>query len=264
MTVSEATAPAEPPDDQWMHWMRGLLSYDVLHVRQRIRPFVQKYQVTDERGMPLFHVVRPPRLAVAMAVSLSITAVHILILVGVFRYMFGGGSIPLGLVVLFCSNFALGIAGALLAPYRDIDVFADESESWRILTITQDNKLGFWREYSLWDCMGNQVARFRRSTVHAIVRRHWRVETPDGQPLFEVQEDSLVRSLLRRYLGPLYGALRTNFDFELPDGTTFGHYNRKFTITDQYVLDLRADPHRTVDRRTTLAMAILLDTAESR
>ncbi len=257
-------APVLSQDDPWLRQLQSLFSYDVLHIRQRIRPFTQKYQVTNEHGQPLFHVVRPPRLALSLVVSITITIVSILILIGVFRSMFGGGSIPLGFGIIIVSNLLLRIAGALLSPYRDIAVFADESESWRLLTITQDNKIGLWRDYTLWDCLGNEVARFRRSTLRAIVRRHWRVETPDGRLICRVQEDSLVRALLRRYLGPLYGVLRTNFNFEYEDRSVFGHYDRKFTITDQYMLDLRADARRTVDRRTTLAMAILLDTAESR
>jgi hypothetical protein len=43
-----------------------------------------------------------------------------------------------------------------------------------------------------------------------------------------------------------------------------GEYNRKLTLTDQYVLDLRADPQYLLDRRVVLAVAILLDSAERR
>ncbi len=43
-----------------------------------------------------------------------------------------------------------------------------------------------------------------------------------------------------------------------------GRYDRKLTLTDQYVLDLRPDAARLLDRRVALALAILLDTGESR
>jgi len=263
-TSAPVAEPAPPMDPRWIAWLQFLFSYDMLHVRQRIRPFTQKYQVTNAEGHTLFHVVRPPRLAIGMTVSLFVTVLNLMILITVFRFIMGGGSFVLGLGILFTSNFVLGLLHALMAPYRDIEVFTDESESWRILTITQDNKIAIWREYTLYDCLGGEVARFRRSTFQSVLRRHWRVETPDGKLIYRVREDSLVRSLLRRYLGPLYGALRTNFNFELEDGQVIGHYDRKFTLTDQYLLDLRADQRRVADRRTTLAMAILLDTAESR
>jgi hypothetical protein len=85
-----------------------------------------------------------------------------------------------------------------------------------------------------------------------------------GEPICSVMEDSLWLALLRRYLGPLWGLLRTNFDIRLPNGTRVGEYNRKLTLTDQYVLNLTGDPYYLVDRRVALALAILLDTAEGR
>lgn len=272
MSVAESSHPADASAMQpWLARLAWLFSYDVLHVRQKLRPFTEKYQIADELDRPRFHVVRPPRLALNLPLSLGVGIVRFMLLMMFYRHAMAGGvslaSIdvsPAVLALFVLANFLLSIAHALLAPYRDIEVFADEQESWRILSITQDNKLALWREYTLHDCLGGEVARFRRSTLASFIRREWRVETPDGTPLYRVREDSLVRALLRRYLGTMYGLLRTNFNFEFEDGTVFGQYDRKLTILDQYFLDLRADPERRVDRRTTLAMAILLDTAESR
>jgi hypothetical protein len=152
----------------------------------------------------------------------------------------------------------------LLAPYRHIDVFTDESEQFRALSITQDNKIGFYRRYTIFDAAGNPVAQARRNTLKAMWRREWIAETIDGRPICRIREDSLTLALLRRYLGPLFGVLRTNFNFEFPDGTPIGEYNRKLTLTDQYLLDLRQDTYYLIDRRVALALAILLDSAEAR
>ncbi|MGH8519251.1 MAG: hypothetical protein ACREUE_17510, partial [Panacagrimonas sp.] len=73
-----------------------------------------------------------------------------------------------------------------------------------------------------------------------------------------------VLSLLRRVLGPLFGVLRTNFVLLSADGEVAGEFNRKLTLLDRYILDLREDPERTLDRRIALATGVMLDTGERR
>jgi hypothetical protein len=43
-----------------------------------------------------------------------------------------------------------------------------------------------------------------------------------------------------------------------------GEFNRKLTILDRYVLDLRADTGKGLDRRIALALGVMLDTGERR
>ena len=253
-----------PEDLQWLQALQQVFSYDVLHIRQKVLAIAQKYYVTDEWNRPRFFVVRPPRLTLNVTLNLVIGLIRIGIFIFVLRMLFGGGNLVAAFAILFVTNFFLGLAQVLIAPFRDIDVFTDDSQTWRILTITQDNKLGFWRRYSLYDCTEALVATFRRNTLKSIIRREWIIGTPEGRRIMRVREDSLWLALLRRRLGPLWGALRTNFNFEFPDGTVFGKYDRKLTITDQYILDLRGDPQRLIDRRVTVAMSILLDTGEMR
>jgi hypothetical protein len=79
------------------------------------------------------------------------------------------------------------------------------------------------------------------------------------------REDSIILSLLRRLLGPLFGFLRTNFIIQAQGSEdVLGEFKRKFTILDRYVLDMSADPQRTVDRRVALALGVMLDTGERR
>ncbi|MDH5639457.1 MAG: hypothetical protein OEZ04_13305, partial [Nitrospinota bacterium] len=91
--------------------------------------------------------------------------------------------------------------------------------------------------------------------------------TPNGAPLFTAIEDSGLKSILRRLLGPLFGLLRTNFLFLKGDGAfneCLGEFNRKLSLTDKYVLDLTADRKKEIDRRLAVAMAVMLDTGERR
>ena len=77
-------------------------------------------------------------------------------------------------------------------------------------------------------------------------------------------EDSIVLSLLRRVLGPLFGVLRTNFVIQRPRGDVIGEFNRKFTLRDRYVLDMTADAEHTLDRRIAFALGVMLDSGERR
>jgi hypothetical protein len=98
-----------------------------------------------------------------------------------------------------------------------------------------------------------------------VVRKRWYVNAPNGATLYMAKEDSIILSLLRRLLGPLFGLLRTNFIIVRGDSDdVVGEFNRKFTILDRYVLDLKADRNRLLDRRVALALGVMLDTGERR
>lgn len=259
-------SPAITPEERnyWEAQLSQLFSFDELHIRQKIFTFSQKYFVTDAQQNLLFFVLRPPKLAANLGLGIVFSIIRISIFVLAINLVLYQGQIMLGLVLLFVSNLVLGFAIALLSPYRHIEVYRDESMVWRVLTVTQDNKLAFYRKYTLYNSFGEPICVFSRNVFASMFRRDWWVESPEGEFLVRVREDSLPRALLRRYLGPMYGLLRTNFNFEDERGTILGVFDRKFTLTDEYVLKMTGDPSRTVDRRLCLAMSILLDTAESR
>src|SRR2546421_12166308 len=80
------------------------------------------------------------------------------------------------------------------------------------------------------------------------------IRRPPRSTLFPYTTLFRSLSLLRRLLGPLFGLLRTNFIIVRGDSDdVVGEFNRKFTILDRYVLDLKADRNRLLDRRGALA-----------
>ena len=262
-TAPPPPAPQAVTAETW-HYLQWLFAYQLLTVRQQVLTLSQKYDLHDEFGQPRFFVVRPPKLALNMAVGVISLAVNLLILVVAIRILMTTQSTLLALALIFGGNIVTSLIRVLLAPFRDIDVYTDSSERFRVLRLTQDNKLGLHYWFTIYDAQHQPVARARRHALAGIFRRSWTAETMDGRRICRVQEDALMLALLRRYFGTLWGLLRTNFDVLLPDGRHVGEYNRKLTLTDQYVLDLRADPDFLVDRRVTLALAILLDSAEGR
>ena len=153
-----------------------------------------------------------------------------------------------------------------LRPLRHVTVYRDESRAEVVLRVLQDQRVALLtRTYTVLASRGEPIAKLRKTYIHNVVRKRWYVEALDGRTLAMAIEDSIVLSLLRRILGPLFGILRTNFVLVRgADQEVVGEFNRKFTLLDRYVLDLSADPGRTFDRRVALALGVMLDTGERR
>ncbi len=263
----ETDAGAPPPDafpPEAVAYLQWLFAFHLLTIKQKLIAIAQKYHVFDEYGAPRFYVVRPPKLGMNAVAGFLRTVCFIAVYILAVIVFFQTRSVLLAIVVFFAGINLAKLIRVLLTPYRDIRVYTDETEQWQVLLISQDNKFGLYHWYTLYDTAGQPVARAKRNLLKAIWRRGWTAETLDGRPLCLVREDSLLLAILRRYLGPLWGLLRTNFDLLFPDGTPFGEYNRKFTIRDHYLLNLYGDPEFLVDRRVVLAISILLDTGEGR
>jgi uncharacterized protein YxjI len=157
-------------------------------------------------------------------------------------------------------------AAIAISAKRHVTFYRDESKRERLLDILQDKKFQpITMTYTVRDARGKPLARLGKNLLFNFFRKRWYVWAPDGRVLFLAKEDSVILSLLRRFLGPLFGLLRTNFIF-LPAGSedVIGEFKRKFTILDRYVLDMTADPDRLMDRRIAIALGVMLDTGERR
>jgi hypothetical protein len=113
---------------------------------------------------------------------------------------------------------------------------------------------------------GEHIATYKNHFWAGILQRKWTVSDPSGTPLFMIQEDSLVKSLVRRIGGgfiPLINVfLRTNMNFRSLDGSTdFGSFNRKFSLRDRYQLQRASDQ---LDGRLLWITGPLLDNAGGR
>lgn len=256
----------------------GVFDYDKYLMRQKLLTIVsQKYTVMNERSEPLIYVLRPPHLMQSCLAAF----VLILFLAGgaggmifCFSQIGGPAGIAVGIALLL-----VGIAIAIFAfwklvPRRHVTFYEDEAYEQPLMRVLQDQKfflINAW--FTLIDDQGEVLCRFKKNHLYNIFRKRWYIFDPDGNLLMTVKEDSLIISLLRRTIGAIFegvvemifGAIfRTNFIFITPNDQVIGEFNRKFTITDRYVLDLTADRKRTLDRRIAVAMGVLLDTGESR
>lgn len=244
---------------------------DVFLLRQQMLRISAKYDVGDEQGNNIIFIERPAHflrnfgalLAAVIVwlggVALLVTLVEMLPAQGTAR----GVVSLIGMLAIFIGAPVLGIA---LSAKRHVTFYRDQTKRARLLDILQDKKFQpLTTTFTVRDVRGKPLARLAKNWLYNLIRKRWYVYAPDGDLLYVAKEDSVILSLLRRFLGPLFGLLRTNFII-LPAGTedVIGEFKRKFTILDRYVLDMTADPQRSMDRRIALALGVMLDTGERR
>jgi len=180
---------------------------------------------------------------------------------------FGDGTLGnLIAMIGFLGVFPLvAVVGMKLSKKRHVSFFTGEDKTSRVLEVLQDKKLTFINAtYTVRDAQGTSLALFRKNYLFNFFRRKWVVLSPDGQLQWVAREDSIILSLVRRFV-PFMGLLRTNFIFQPAAGDkVIGEFKRKMTLFDRYVLDLSADRSRALDRRVAVALAVMLDTGERR
>src|SRR5436309_158900 len=243
---------------------------DVFLLRQQMLRISEKYDVADEQGNKIVFVERPAHLLRNLGA----------ILAGIVAAAVGGGLLGgladmakgsafedvLVLVAALGAVTVFFVVAVGLSAKRHVTFYRDQTKRGKLLEVLQDRK---WQPitatFTVRDAAGRPLALLRKNYLFNLVRKRWYVNAPNGTTLYMAKEDSIILSLLRRLLGPLFGLLRTNFVIVRGDSDdVVGEFNRKFTILDRYVLDLKADRNRLLDRRVALALGVMLDTGERR
>jgi uncharacterized protein YxjI len=243
---------------------------DVFLLRQKHLAISEKYVVWDEDGRPILFIERPVHLLRGLAALLGAILAFLLVAGVFFAAAMAINVVALqivfGILALVGGLVAVVVVAVALYPKRHVSFYRDESRGEKLLEVLQDRKLQLIvATYTIVDAAGQLLARLRKNYLYNVIRKRWECSGPDGSPICLVKEDSVVLSLLRRFMGPLFGVLRTNFILLDPaTERVIGEFNRKFTILDRYVLDLKADPGRALDRRIALAIGVMLDTGERR
>jgi uncharacterized protein YxjI len=242
---------------------------DVFLLRQQALRINERYNVSDDKGQPILFVERPAHFLrnVGAALAAILAAFVWLTLVGGVQNALGEGAASsvigfLGFLAMLPIFFVVMMA---LSKKRHVSFYTSEDKTLRVLEVIQDRKLQFiTRTFTLRDAQGTELARFRKNYLFNLFRRKWEVVSPAGTVEWVAREDSIILSLVRRFV-PFMELLRTNFIFQ-PAGSEriVGEFKRKLTILDRYVLDLTADRARAFDRRVAVALGVMLDTGERR
>jgi uncharacterized protein YxjI len=156
-----------------------------------------------------------------------------------------------------------------LAIKENIKFFADEGETQEIFHIQARTWLDTGgSKYDVVDAQEGTIGLLEHLFKQSLLRSTWRISSAAGDEVAVARERSQAMAVLRRVIDfvPDYGGLIPipyNFDI-LAGAQVIGRMDRKFKLRDQYVLDLSADPGKTLDRRLAIALAIGLDTLQNR
>ena len=244
---------------------------DIFLLRQQMLRISEKYDVGDEQGKNIIYIERPAHLLRNIGALLAAFTAAVLVFVAFTSVaeQTPVGSAARGILIILGTVLAIAAligVGIPLSAKRHVTFYRDGSKRDRLLEVLQDRK---WQPitmtYTVRDFRGKPLAKLAKNVLYNAIRKRWYVYAPDGRLAYVAKEDSVILSLLRRFLGPLFGLLRTNFIILRPDSEdVIGEFKRKFTILDRYVLDMSADPQRLMDRRVALALGVMLDTGERR
>jgi uncharacterized protein YxjI len=242
---------------------------DVFLLRQQAFRVNERYNVGDDRGQPLLFVERPAhffRNLLAMLGAFAAALVWVQLLIAAADAI-GAGTVSNIISVIGVIGFfpILVLVGMKLSKKRHVSFYTSDDKSVRVLEVLQDQKLHFVNAtFTVRDAEGTVLALFRKNYLFNFFRRKWEVLHPSGAVQWVAREDSIILSLVRRFV-PLMGLLRTNFIFQRAGSDrVVGEFRRKLTILDRYVLDLSADRARALDRRIAVALGVMLDTGERR
>lgn len=259
-----AAAPAAGPFDR-----------DKFLLRQKHLAISEKYYVWDEAGNTLLFIQRPAhviRQVLAMLVGIFLMLATIaggIAAIGFIHDEWGGLLATVIGIVVLPAGIVLSIAAALaISAKRHVHFYPDDSKGRQLLHVFQDKKFQpIVATYTVADGDGIVLARLAKNYLFNLFRKRWYCYNPSGQLVCVAKEDSIILSLLRRFLGTFFGLLRAHFLIFAGDGSdhrVIGEFSRRFTLLDRYVLDMSADRQRGLDRRVAIALGVMLDTGERR
>lgn len=248
---------------------------DKFLLKQKRLALTEKYAVSDEGGRQILNVQREAHHLRQVAALLAGTIagfVGIAIAITPVILFVDGMTTPdwllatLIILAIAIGAFAGIAVGLWLRPKRNVGFFTDQSMSEQVMTILQDKKFVFINAtYTAADANLELLGWYRKNYLYDIFRKRWYVYGPSGELVCVAMEDSIWKSILRRIAREYLPLIRTNFILLAPDMTTkLGEFNRRFTLFDQYVLDLTPDTARRFDRRLAAGLGVLLDTGERR
>jgi uncharacterized protein YxjI len=149
---------------------------------------------------------------------------------------------------------------------EDIRLYADESMNDELLRINTRSIFDFSGAYDVVDSRTEErVGTLRRSGFKSsFLQDHWTILDPEGNEIGTLEEDSMVKALVRRYLEILSIFLPQRYHASL-NGRTVASYQQRFNpVILKLDLDFSADPEQQLDRRLGLAAGVLLSAIEGR
>jgi hypothetical protein len=154
-----------------------------------------------------------------------------------------------------------------LAIREDIRFMADEDEREELFRLKARSVLEFRGRYDVVLPDGERAGVLQKVFGASLLRSTWRILDAGEQEVGQAFERSMPIALLRRVIDLVpYGEfIPIVFHFTITaDGREVGDLRRPIGVRDRYVLDLRRDSERRIDRRVAVALGVALDALQSR
>lgn len=149
---------------------------------------------------------------------------------------------------------------------EDIRLYADESQREEVLRISTRSLFDFAGAYDIHDSRRDEpVGTLRRAGVKSsFLRDHWQILDIEGNEVGTLEEDSMAKALLRRYVDVLAVFMPQRYHASI-GGRTVATYRQHFNpIVLKLDIDFSADGERRLDRRLGIAAGVLISAIEGR
>jgi len=143
-----------------------------------------------------------------------------------------------------------------------ITVYSDKTKEKELLKIEARKVIDFSSAYDVIDSESNtKIGALRRKGFKSILRDQWEILDPEDNVIGKIDEDSMLKALLRRFLSNL---IPQNFDITVGE-TKVGNLKQTFNpFLPQFRVDFSMDQSKTLDRKMGIASVILLQLIEGR
>ena len=141
---------------------------------------------------------------------------------------------------------------------EDIRVYSDESQSQGLLNIKARGILDFWSmSYDFIDPnTGEELGGIKRHGGKSILQYSFSIYDANEQPYGEVKEDSMMNSLIRKFVPFAKYAFPQKFAFTCPGQPTINFTQKINPIIQKLSIEIPEDS--SIDRRVILGAAMII------
>jgi hypothetical protein len=159
------------------------------------------------------------------------------------------------------------IAYSFMKPLRlkeDIRIYTDDTKSYEIMSIQQEQIIQFSGTFQVWDTMSKQfLGILKRQGFKSMIQDEWSILNYNRQEVGHIKEDSTGMAIARRFVP--YGGWIPNASFINYQGRDIGVIKEKIrVIGNEYYIHLVPGTQNVLDRRLALACVLLMAMFETR
>ncbi|WP_290493486.1 hypothetical protein [Alcanivorax sp.] len=149
---------------------------------------------------------------------------------------------------------------------EDIRLYADESQDQELLRISTRSIFDFAGAYDVHDSQSDEhVGTLRRSGfTSSFLRDHWTFLDSGGQEIGTLQEDSMIKALVRRYIETLAFFFPQHYHATVGDSPVAEYRQRFNPFILKLDVDFSADREGRLDKRLGIAAGVLMSAIEGR